>query len=250
MILGDTIVKIDTVYIEKVNDYLTQGEVIDLFDKVHSFHNDEYSDFLVEISVLLVVLGFIAVFISHRRIAAAEERLNRDNERNETRLNREIEHIRNENRRFQDSIDERIEERINRRVEDFDLIMVKKIEEFDKKYMKTLENMNSHIFCHLNITQAILFYDKAQYKDSINIYLRAVFNAINVTNEEYINIIKFNIENNSRLYSTVQKSEINPEDELTLEMYFKKLESNIGNNESLRNVYNNFKKTLLAILGD
>lgn len=217
MILGDSLAQVAKDTTKKVSEYLTQGDVIDLFDKVHSFHNDEYMKFLTILSILLVVLGFIAVFITSRRIAATEDRLNRDSERNENRLNREIDHIRGENRRFQDSIDERIEERLsikmNEIAEEFRQNISDNYDKFKKEKDKEIFQVQIQVDINqaqLLLNEVIRFPNNSTLKTSYELLYRAYWNSLKKKNYIYLSQIISYVKIIESMHVKFTVSEIDP----------------------------------------
>lgn len=143
--------------------FMKEKDVVDLFTQIQSFHNDEYMKFLAILSILLFILGFIAVFITNRRIAATEKRLD----------NKIIE--------FDNKINEKIETKIK---EELEKQVINYRVEFDEKLRNSIEKISNEKDYSLNILKAHNYMNIFKYAEAYNKLVLAAEMALKVNNKE------------------------------------------------------------------
>ena len=168
----DTIYKIDTVFAEKANEYLTKGEVIDLFDKVHSFHNDEYTDFLTELGILITILIVVVGLVNYSKVKSIEKRLDDKIEEFDNRITK--------------TIDSKIKEGLKVQVTQYE-------NKFSKELKISLENISNEKDYSLNILKAHNYMNIFKYKEAIEKLIMAAEMALKVDNKEYFTVVLNNI---------------------------------------------------------
>lgn len=60
----DTIVKIDTVFVEKASKYISQNEMLEQISKMHTMYDDNFSNLLIIITILGGLIGFVIPIIT------------------------------------------------------------------------------------------------------------------------------------------------------------------------------------------
>ncbi len=172
--MRDTIYSIDTVYIQNKLDSISQLDMGQHINTIHSTYDSNMIVIYWVLGIAFAVFGILIPWLLNKNIDKTETRIQEDSNRNEIRLNREIEHIRNENRHFQESINERIEERINRRVEDFDRLIEEKTRELSAEIMKQKEYLKKLIKITEIHNTGSLYISHNKYSLAISELLKAI----------------------------------------------------------------------------
>lgn len=227
MILVDTIVKMDTVFTEKVNNYMTKGEVIDLFDKVHSFHNDEYSDFIAEIGILITILAIGLGYFNYSKITSIEKRL-------DTKI-----------KEFDDRIEKTIESKIETKLK---IKLFENNELYEKNVKANIIKLDQHHHAHRELIYGLLSFMRGDFTSSLNSYLRSVLKSVSSKQEEVITAINFNLKENKDKYYKVKVKEVIPRKHMSLEGFLLEIEKNLNNEGNLKDEYTKFKDILYDII--
>ncbi|PKL78287.1 MAG: hypothetical protein CVV25_12115 [Ignavibacteriae bacterium HGW-Ignavibacteriae-4] len=171
--------KINTVYIENSSGFLTEKDVLRILDTAQSSYNIYITIFLTLLTIGIALFGYIIPKKNKEELEKIKQDIKNDNERNESRLNREIDHIRNENRRFQESIDDRIV-----------IALKNKSEEIENKLTKTLSPKMDKIYRNtlilFNINSAAISFMNNAYDRALDSYLAALVYCIDYNYYDYI----------------------------------------------------------------
>jgi len=159
--------------------YITRNDVFDIFSTAQGGYNIFITVFLGILALALALFGYVIPRMINKNIKESEDRIKEDSIRNENRLNKELEHIRNENQRFQESIDERIINALNN-----------KSDEIENKLTESLRGDLNKIYhdslIFHNITSASISYMNGGYNESILAYLSAVSYCIDYNYYKFI----------------------------------------------------------------
>ncbi|MFA7325565.1 MAG: hypothetical protein WC121_02810 [Candidatus Kapaibacterium sp.] len=246
--MRDTIYSIDTVYIQNKLDSISQLDMGQHINTIHSTYDSNMIVIYWVLGIAFAVFGILIPWLLNKNIDKTETRIQEDSNRNEIRLNREIEHIRNENRHFQESINERIEERLSNKLDEYDREIEKNTKKLKEDLRIELGNLHRYREIRYNTLAGIVFCIKMQYKESLELYLRAIYDSVLTNNTEHIKAITDNINNNIDYYKKVKKSELSPSENVTIDEYIKEIESKLTNDTSTNKAYNKFKSTLMIVL--
>ena len=193
--IKDTIYNLDTIILDKSNEYLTRKEVIELFENVQSFHQNEYSNFFSHLIIFITILGFLVAFISFRRISSIEERVIRESGNNESRLNRQVDQLKNDISKFQGQINGQIENTVNIEVQKLNnsILNTQSIlyEDIQKEIEKLRNKLLSVIYyhqAHTTVSKGIDREDENLFKSGIKGLVTSLY--FSVVSEEFVMLEK------------------------------------------------------------
>ena len=150
--LVEVINKIDTVYVEKVNNYLATQEVFDLFDKVQTFHNNEYTDFLTELGILITILVVVVGLVNYSKVKSIEKRLD--------------DKIDEFDKRIDEGIKKKVKDELEKQVTDYR-------NEFDVKLEESIKTLQMEGEFSLDLIRSYLLQKEGDYHRGIELLLSA-----------------------------------------------------------------------------
>lgn len=154
--------------------FMTEGDVLEILNVGQADYNIFITIFLALLAIGIAIFGFIIPRMINKNIKDSEDRIKEDSLSNENRLNKELVRYRAEARQFQRGIDNRIEERINRRVEDFDRLIEEKTRELSAEIMKQKEYLKKLIKITEIHNTGSLYISHNKYSLAISELLKAI----------------------------------------------------------------------------
>lgn len=235
--------------------YITRSDVFDIFSSAQGGYNLFITVFLGILALAAALFGYVIPKKNVKELEDFENRIVKDIESYKDGINtkvtaleklvdaniKDVKTYKAEILTFKDNLNVIVEDLVKEKLKETYAL----INENNKINLKRLEY---HQKSHLNLTQGIVFALNQQFRESVEIYLRAVNNAVKSNQGDIIESVISNLINNKKNYIGIDQNTISPDIGFTLIDYLKKIEENLDNNESLRIIYKNFKTTLLDIL--
>jgi len=125
----------------------------------------------------------------------------------------------------------------------YDLKINEKMKELEEKSKKNLNHQNNVFMCHKGVTDGILFKLNNQYRESLEIFLRAVYGAVLTKEYEVVQYITINIKNDPK-FQTVDMNKVSPQKKYSVGMYLDKIEKKAESDRTANLFLNEFIKVL------
>lgn len=228
--------------------FMQKDDVLDIYEIVHGHYYDHLELFLVLLGLGIAIFGYIIPKKNKEELEKFENRLKETNDRNEIRLDEQIHQIRIENQRFQDSINERIEERLSDKMLEYNKV----IDDLTKKIIKFVEmnftKLDKVHHAHREFIYAIISIQNNQPDKALTCFLISALKA--VQSEQYIilNDINNNLKDNPDFFSSIDKNKVKPRESLTALEYLNEIENNLGSDENNNKIFYNFKELITKII--
>lgn len=228
--------------------YITRSDVFDIFSSAQGGYNLFITVFLGILALAAALFGYVIPKKNKEELEKFENRLKETNDRNEIRLDEQIHQIRIENQRFQDSINERIEERLSDKMLEYNKV----IDDLTKKIIKFVEmnftKLDKVHHAHREFIYAIISIQNNQPDKALTCFLISALKA--VQSEQYIilNDINNNLKDNPDFFSSIDKNKVKPRESLTALEYLNEIENNLGSDENNNKIFYNFKELITKII--
>lgn len=216
MILGMIILK-------TYNDSVSHHELLTQYEHINNIYNGHMELLLWIFGIgITLAIGLLPI-LAYKQLKNAEDKILFQMEKNENKLNIEIEKIRKENKEFQDGIDDRAGEIIDLKVSELKTI----IEELNIKYEKDsnikFENMSYIIYYSSFFGQGLSMAFIKQYNTAVSSFLESTIYGIYLDSTDKLIPIKNNLNKIKKEEATISEHDIEINKKFTFKQFKKEV---------------------------